>query len=64
MGWFDYYNLFEKYDGDINAATKAERQWAIDSNPDNPRDALTLAEHKYKESRAQTVLFEPNEEAK
>jgi hypothetical protein len=29
MGWYDYYNLLKKYNGDLNKATKEEMQYAF-----------------------------------
>ena len=49
MGWFDYYVLLEKYNGDLSKATKEEMKYAARCNPNNPPDARALAEKKYKE---------------
>lgn len=48
MGWLSYYNLLKKYEGDISRATAAELKSAASANPNNPADALLLAEEKYK----------------
>ena len=51
MSWRDYYNLLEKYDGDLRKATKEELDYAWRGNPNNPHDALRLAKIKYKEAK-------------
>lgn len=50
MGWFNYYKLLEKYNGDLTKASKAEMQSAADWNPNNAPDARKLAEEKWKEN--------------
>lgn len=50
MGWYNYYNLLEKYNGDLSKATKQEMTFAARCNPDNPRDARRLAEEKWHEN--------------
>jgi len=49
MGWFAYYNLFEKYNGDLSKATKEEMDFAYRDNPNTPPEARALAEKKWKE---------------
>ena len=50
MGWFDYYTLLEKYDGDLRKATSAELSWAAKGNPNDPARARELAENKWREN--------------
>ena len=49
MGWYDYYRLLKDYDGDINKVPKADIVWAARMNPNNPRDALKLAQKRIAE---------------
>ena len=49
MSWFDYYRLLEKYDGNLEKATKEEMAYAARCNPNNPPDARALAEKKWAE---------------
>ena len=51
MGWFNYYRLLEKYNGDLSKATKQEMGCAANCNPDNPPDARALAEKKWREKQ-------------
>jgi hypothetical protein len=51
MGWYNYFNLLEKYNGDLSKATKKEMDYAAYCNPDNPFDARALAEKKWKEKQ-------------
>ncbi len=48
MGWFNYYTLLKKYDGDLSKASKRELDFAEHCNPENPYDARALAEKKWK----------------
>ncbi len=47
MGWYTYYNLLEKYNGDLSKATPDERENAVKSNPNTPWRAREIAEGKY-----------------
>lgn len=49
MGWYQYYTLLEKYEGDLSKANTMEMIQARNGNPNNPTDALALAKRKYKE---------------
>lgn len=59
MGWFNYYNLLEKYKGDLSQAEKSELDYAAYCNPDNPPDARRLAEQKWKENQSKTKDAKP-----
>ena len=50
MGWINYYNLLEKYNGDLSKATTQELGYAAYCNPNNPVDARNLAEKKWREN--------------
>lgn len=53
MGWIDYYNLLEKYNGDFESkATQKEKEFAARVNPNDPISALELARKKFKEKSA------------
>lgn len=56
MGWFTYYSLLEKYSGDFNKATQEEKDYAARSNPNNPHDALVLAQKKWDEEQRDNGL--------
>jgi hypothetical protein len=47
MGWFTYYKLLKKYGGNIDNASSEELEYAAKCNPNNPPDALKLAQEKY-----------------
>jgi len=47
MGWYTYYKLLEKYNGDLTKATKEEMDNAYKSNPNTPSRAREIAEEKY-----------------
>lgn len=51
MGWYNYYLLLDKYEGDLSKATEFELKAAANANPDDPKSALALAEEKYRENR-------------
>lgn len=55
MGWIDYYNLLEKYNGDFSKATKDEKESAARGNPNDPISALDLARKKFKEKSAKKI---------
>lgn len=48
MGWYDYYTLLEKYDGDLSRATKEEMSFAARCNPNDPPTARRIAEDTYR----------------
>ena len=50
MGWTQYYNLLEKYNGDLSKASKEEMQVAFSGNPNDPESARKLAERKWEEN--------------
>lgn len=52
MGWFDYYKLLEKYNGNLKKATKAEMEHAFIGNPNDPFTARELAEKKWREEQS------------
>ena len=54
MGWFQYYKLYEKYNGNITKATPRELQEAKLGNPNDPISARQLAERKWKEEYNKT----------
>lgn len=47
MGWFNYYTLLEKYNGDLSKATKQELEYAARCNPNDPFTARSIAEDKW-----------------
>ena len=49
MGWFTYYKLLKKYNGDLAKASKEEMDNAYKSNPNTPSAAMELAKRKYAE---------------
>lgn len=49
MSWIEFYNLFEKYDGDIKKATPSEMRSAARGNPNDPVTAMHLAARKFQE---------------
>lgn len=51
MGWFQYYKLLEKYEGDLSKATRLEMKWAATGNPNTPEAARSLAEEKWKQEQ-------------
>jgi hypothetical protein len=51
MSWLDYYELLEKYDGDLNRATQEEMLFAAKCNPNDPPTARTIAEKEYARKR-------------
>ena len=51
MGWFDYYRLLEKYNGDLEKATEEEMRSAFRGNPNDPPSARALAEKKWEENQ-------------
>jgi len=54
MGWFFYYKLLEKYDGDLSKAKDVELEAAAKSNPNDPVSARRLAEKKFNSKRKET----------
>lgn len=55
MGWYNYYSLLEKYNGDLSKASKNEMEFAALCNPNNPFDARRLAEEKWQERLASST---------
>ncbi len=51
MGWIQYFNLLEKYNGDFSKATKEEMGWAEKGNPNDPVSALRLATEKFEKKK-------------
>ena len=51
MSWINYYNLLEKYNGNLDKATEKELEIAAKWNPNDPVRARRIAEKKWKESR-------------
>lgn len=49
MGWFQYYQLLEVYNGDLTKATQKELEWAAKCNPNDPATARSIAEKKWQE---------------
>lgn len=47
MGWYTYYKLLKKYDGDLSKATEDEMKDAWLSNPNTPPKALEIAREKF-----------------
>ena len=45
-----YFKILEKYNGDLNKATKKELDFAERDNPNTSLDALSLAKQKYEEN--------------
>ena len=52
MSWIEYYNLLEKYDGNLAMAKSRELKSAARGNPNNPTSALVLAKEKYRLKKA------------
>jgi len=44
MSWLDYYELLERYDGDLSHATQEEMSFAAKCNPNDPPTARAIAE--------------------
>ncbi len=53
MGWYTYFKLLKKYNGNLKKATKEELKEAVLSNPNDPRSALALARKKWEEEQQQ-----------
>ncbi len=51
MGWYTYFRLLEKYNGDLTKATNDEMKDAYLSNPNNPPRALEIAREKFKQEQ-------------
>ena len=49
MGWRNYYNLLEKYDGDLGKASPQEMHFAARCNPNDPATARRIAEARWKD---------------
>ncbi|MHA1329593.1 MAG: hypothetical protein ACTSR2_00815 [Candidatus Hodarchaeales archaeon] len=49
MGWFTFYRLLEKYNGDLSKASKEELEFASRCNPNTPYEAKELAERIWRE---------------
>lgn len=50
MSWLDYYRLLERYDGDLDKASRRELASAARGNPNDPPSALRLARQKWQEA--------------
>lgn len=48
MSWLDYYELLQKYEGDLRRATKEEMAFAAKCNPNDPPRARAIAESIWK----------------
>lgn len=48
MSWLDYYELLQKYDGDLSRATQEEMRFAAKCNPNDPPSARAIAERNWK----------------
>lgn len=51
MGWYTYYKLLEKYNGDLSKATPEEMDGAAKSNPNTPPRALEIAREKFNQKK-------------
>lgn len=54
MGWYTYYKLLKKYEGDLSKATEDEMKDAWLSNPNTPPKALEIARGKYEAEKRGT----------
>lgn len=61
MSWLDYYELLEKYDGNLNRATKDEMSFAAKCNPNDPSSARAVAESAWLKTRCPNPLPFPHE---
>lgn len=53
MGWYTYFKLLQKYNGDLYKATDDEMHDAALSNPNTPPRALEIAREKYDQEQYQ-----------
>lgn len=51
MGWFAYYTLLKRYDGDLSKATESELKLAKAMNPNDSETAKRIAEEKYQQEK-------------
>lgn len=58
MGWYDYYKLLEKYDGDLKAASKEEMDFCARANPNTPMAAARIAMREYYAERVIEIASE------
>jgi hypothetical protein len=56
MGWYAYFKLLEKYNGDLSKATDDEKKDAYLSNPNTPSKALEIAREKYYQKQIRKEL--------
>jgi hypothetical protein len=47
MGWYDYFTLLERHNGDLSKASVAELAWAARGNPNTPVAARAGAEEAW-----------------
>ena len=59
MGWYEYYELFEKYEEDLSRATARELDLARRENPNDAHHARVLAEKKYFENYKLSEVPDP-----
>ena len=53
MGWYNYYTLLEKYNGDLSKATEKELEYAAWCNPNDPVTARHIAEEKWEKRNSE-----------
>ena len=56
MGWYTYYRLLEKYNGDLSKASDYEKKDAYLSNPNTPPRALEIAREKYNQEQSKKKI--------
>ena len=56
MGWLNYYNLLEKYGGDLSKATRQEMLFAARCNPNDPVTARRIAEARWKDEQEEKMV--------
>jgi hypothetical protein len=59
MGWYNYYTLLEKYEGDLSKATQKELQYAARCNPNDPPTARRIAEEHYRNDQNYKKAMKP-----
>ena len=64
MGWYTYYKLLEKYDGDLSRATAYEMEEAAKSNPNTPPRALEIAREKWNQEKVKNLEGETQGESR
>lgn len=58
MGWFTYYKLYEKYNGEFGKATVEEKTIAANNNPASPYEARMIAKKKWEAEHPDTQTSE------